>query len=90
MRTNAHDLVGIRVGLPIRTSDHSAFIIDVVIMQPILQLECRQEVYLKNTVDWELISGDGKSLGWNESTRSSCLGPSLNEALLRILKMRFD
>ena len=53
--TDAHTLVWIRVGPPIGTSDHNALFIDVVLEQLIPHLMCRQEIYLKNSVDWELV-----------------------------------
>ena len=48
--TDAHDLVGVRVGLPSRMSYHTALFISVVIEQRNPHLMCRQEVYLKNSV----------------------------------------
>ena len=41
------DVVGVRGGLPVGTSDHNAIFMDVVLEQPILHFVCRQEVYLK-------------------------------------------
>ena len=40
--TDIPDVVGVRVGSPVGTSDHSAIFIDVVLEQPILHLVCRQ------------------------------------------------
>ena len=51
VQTDAHDLVEVRVVSPIGTLDHSTLFIDVVLEQPIPNLVCRQEVYLKNSVD---------------------------------------
>ena len=83
--TDAHDFLGVRVGSPIGTSDHSILFIDVVLQQPIPNLVCRQEVYLKNSVDWELVRGDVKDLDWIEIIRSPWPVSSLNEVLLRVL-----
>ena len=53
--TDSPDIVGVRVDSIVGTSDHSAVLIDVVLEQHICHLVCRQEVYLKNKVDLELI-----------------------------------
>ena len=45
------NVVGVWVDLQVGISDHSEFFIDVVLEQPIPHLVCRQEVYLKNSVD---------------------------------------
>ena len=45
------DVVGVRVYLPVETSDHSAIFIDVMLEQHSPHLVCRQEVCL-NSVDW--------------------------------------
>ena len=45
--TDVPDVVGVRVGSPVGTSDHSAVLMEVMLEQPILHLVCRQEVYLK-------------------------------------------
>ena len=47
---SVHDLVEVRVGSPVGISDQSGIFIDVVLEH----LVCRQEAYLKNSVDWEL------------------------------------
>ena len=44
---------------PVGNSDHSAIFVDVI-EQPISHLVCRQEVYLKNSVKWELVRGNVK------------------------------
>ena len=62
--------------------------IDVVLEQPILHLVCRQEVYLKNSVDWELVRGDVKGLNWNEIIRFPCSVSMLIEAVLRAIMSR--
>ena len=82
------DFVGVPVGSPFWTSDHSAVFIDVVLEQTVPHLVCRQEVYLKNSVDWELVRGDVKSLDWNEIIRSPCSVSSLNKALLCFIRDR--
>ena len=56
---------------------------DVVLEQPRLHLMCWQEVYRKNSVNWELVRGYVKGLNWNGIIRSRCPVSSLNEALLR-------
>ena len=61
---------------------------DVMLQQPIPHLVCRQEAYLKNSIDWELLRGDGKGLNWNGITRFPCSVSSLNEALLRVIRDR--
>ena len=57
---------------------------DVLLEQPIPYLVCRQEVYLKNSVDWDLVRRDVKGPNWNEITRFPCPISSLNESLLRV------
>ena len=54
--------------------------------QPINHLMCRQEVYLKNSVDWNLVRGYVKSLNWNEIIRFPF--PALSEALLCAIRDR--
>ena len=54
--TDVTDVVGVRVGSPVGTSDHSAVFIGVVLEQPILHFVCKQEVYLKSYIDWELVT----------------------------------
>ena len=76
-------------GLPIGTSNHSATFIDFVLEQPFPHLVCRQEVYLKSSVNWQLVKEDVKDLNWNEIIRFPCPVSSLNESLLRILRDRF-
>ena len=56
--TDVHDLVKVRVGSSVGTSDRSAIFIYVLLEQPIPYSVCRQELYLKNSGDWELIRGD--------------------------------
>ena len=69
--TDVPDVVAVRVSSSVVNSDHSVVFIDVVLVQPILHQVCRQEVYPKNSVDWELIRGDVKGLNWNEFIRFS-------------------
>ena len=64
--TDVPDVVGVRVGLPVGTSHHSAVIMAVPL------LVYRQEFYLKNSVDWELVREDAKGLNWNEIIRCPC------------------
>ena len=59
---DVHDLVEVRVGSPVETSDYRRIFSDVVLEQPIPHLMCRQEVYLKNCVDWSLVREDEKGL----------------------------
>ena len=66
MLTDVHDLFEGRVGTPVETSDYCVTFADVVLEQPSPHLECRQKVYLKNPVDWELVREDVKGLNWNE------------------------
>ena len=42
------------------------FFMNAAIEQPISHLVCRQEVYLKNFLEEELVSGNVKELNWNE------------------------
>ena len=51
-------------------------------------LECRQEVYLKNSLGWELVRGDVTGLNWNGIIRSPCPVSSLNEALFLVIRDR--
>ena len=62
MLTDVPDVVRLQVDSPVGTLDHSAIFIDVVLEQPIHHSVYRQEVYLKNSVDWELVRGDVKGL----------------------------
>ena len=39
-------------------------------------------------MDWELVRGDVKGLGWDDIIRSPCPASSLNEVLLRVLRNR--
>ena len=80
--TDVHDLVEVRVGSPVGTSDHSAIFMDVVLEQSIPHLVCRQIVYLKNSVDWKLVIGGVKGLHWKGILRSLCSLSTLNDALL--------
>ena len=66
--TDVPDVVGVRVGSPVGTCDHSAVFMDVVLEQPNPHLVCRQE----NSVGWELVRGDVKGPNWNGITRSLC------------------
>ena len=56
------DVAGVQFGSPVGTSDHSAVFIDIVLEQLIPHLVGRQKVYLKNSVDWKLVTGDVKGL----------------------------
>ena len=62
MLTDVPDIAAVRVGSSVGTSDHSVVFIDVVLEQPILHQVCKQEVYFKNSVDWELVREDVKGL----------------------------
>ena len=68
---------------PVVTSDHSAVFIEVVLEPPIPHLVCMPEVYLQNSVDWELVREDVEDINWNRIFRYPCPVSSLNEALLR-------
>ena len=59
-----------------------------VLEQPNPHLLCSQEVYLKNSVDCELVRGDVKCLDWNEIIKTPCPVSSLNEGLLRVIRGR--
>ena len=86
--TDVPALVGIQVDSPVGTSGHSAVFIDDVLEQPIPLSVCRQKVYLKNSVDWELVREEVMSLNRNEFIRSLYPVPSLNEALLHVIRER--
>ena len=86
--TDVHDIVGIWVDPPVGTSDNSAVLMNVVLEQPIPHEMCRQEVYLKNSVDWELVRGVVMSLIWRGAIRCPCPVSSLNGALIHVLKDR--
>ena len=79
--TDVPDIVRGRVGKPVETSNHSAIFINVVLEQPIHHLVCRQDVYHKNSVDWNLVRRDVNGLNWNGIINSPCPASSLNEAL---------
>ena len=53
--------------------------------QPISQFVHRQGVYLKNSVDWEMVRGNVKSLNRNGIIRSPFPVASLKAALLRVI-----
>ena len=78
--TGVTDVVVVWVGLPVRTLDHSAVFIDVVLELSIPPLVYRQEVYLKNFVNWELFREVVKGLNWNR------IIIIFNEALLRVMR----
>ena len=61
---------------------------DAVLEQHFPHLVCRQEVYLKNSVDRELVRGDVKGLIWNDIIRCLCVVSTLNEGLLRSIRNR--
>ena len=82
------DDVGVQADSPAGTSDHSAVFIDVFLEQPHPYLVHRQEVYLKNSSDWDHLIEDEKGLNWNEIFRSPCPVSLLNEALLCVIKDR--
>ena len=65
MLTDVHNLVEVRVGLPVGSTNHDIFL-DAVLEQPIPHLVYKQEVYLKNSVDGKLVRGYVKSLLWDE------------------------
>ena len=49
---------------------------------------CRQEVYLQQSSDRELVRGNVKGLNWTEIIRYHCPVSSLNETLLRVIRNR--
>ena len=49
--THDSDLVEVRVDWQDKTTKYIAFCIDVLLEQHILHLVCRQEVYMKNSVN---------------------------------------
>ena len=65
MLTDVPNVVGVRVGSSVGPSDHSVIFMGVVLEQPKPHLVCRQEPYLKNSVNWELVRGDMKGLNGN-------------------------
>ena len=75
MLTDVPDFVEVRVDSPAETSDHSASLVVL-------------EVYLKNSVDSELVRGDVHGCNWNGIVRFPCSESSLNESLLRAIKDR--
>ena len=83
--TDIYDLVEIRVDSSVGTSDHSTIIMDVVLEQPIPHLVCRQVVYLKNSVVWELVRGDVRSLNWNKIIRPNYPVSILHKAMLHVI-----
>ena len=64
-------VVEVRAGSPVGASDRIAVFTDVVLEQYCPPLVCRQDVYLKNSVNWELVREDVKGLNWNKIIRSS-------------------
>ena len=64
------DVVGIQGGSPVGTLDCRAIFINAVRQQSILHLLYRQEVYLKISMNWELVRGDVKGLNWKGIIRS--------------------
>ena len=70
-------------------SYRSAVFINVVLELPIPHLVCRQEVYLKKSVDWELIRGDVNWVSTGmESSNFHFPVLSLNEGLLLVIRYR--
>ena len=61
---------------------------DTVREQPVPHLVCRQEIGLKNAVDWKLVRGDVKGLHCNKIIKPSCPVSTLNEALLHVVTNR--
>ena len=55
MMTADPELVGVRIGSLVGTSDLRAVFIDVVLEQTVPHLVCRRKVSLKNSVDLELV-----------------------------------
>ena len=86
--TDVPDVLWVQVRLSVGTSDHRAVFVYVVLEQPILQLVCRQEVFLRNSVDWELVRGYVKGPNWNGIITSHCSASSLNKALLCVIRDR--
>ena len=68
--------------------NQSAVFINVMLELSIPHLVSRQEVYLKNSVDWELVIRDVQGLNWNEIIRSPWPASSLNEVLSRVISDR--
>ena len=56
--------------------------------QLITHLARRQEVYIKNSVNWKLVRGDVKGLNWNRVIRSPCPVLSLKQALVGVIRVR--
>ena len=84
--TDVLDVVVVRVGSPVGTSDHSVVFTDVMLEQLISHFVCRQEYHLKNSLDRELVRGDVKCLNWNGIIESLCPVSSRNEALLLAIR----
>ena len=82
--------VGVRVGSPVGAQDHSTAFVNVVLEQPIPRVVSRQVVYLRNSVEWELMRGDVNGRSWNRIIRSPCLASLLNETLLRVVRDSFQ
>ena len=82
------DVAEVWVGSPVRRSDHIVIFIGVVLEQPKPHLVCRQAVFLKNSVNWQLVRENVKSLNWNEILSFPCPLLSLNGALLRVIRNR--
>ena len=82
------DVVGVWAASSVGTPNHNAVFIDVMLQQPIPHQVCRQEVYLKKSVNWELVRGDVKGLNFNEIIWFLCLTSSPKDALLRIIRDR--
>ena len=86
--TNISDSVAVWFRSPVGSPDYSAIFIVAVLEQPAPHQVCRQEVNLKQSVNWELVRREVKSLNWNGIIRPSCPVSSLNEALLRVIMDR--
>ena len=56
--------------------------------QPISHLVCRQDVYLKNSVNWEMVRGDVTGLNENRILWSPFPVSSLSEALFCVISDR--
>ena len=70
--TGVPGVVVVRVGSPVGTSNDSVVFRDVVLEQPGPHQVCRQEVYLKTSVDCELARVDVNGLTRNGIIRSPC------------------
>ena len=86
--TDVPDLVSVDVGSPIGSSDHSALQVKLSLNQTPSHTVVEREVFLKNSVNWDLVRGDVLGMDWRYILGSDCPASSLNRVLSGIVVAR--